>query len=91
MAARKGESDIVIGNIIGSNIFNILSVLGFTAIIKPIPLNDAALLAHDFPASLLFTLLIIPLMSVFTKDRLYRLEGALLLILYLLFISSVVF
>lgn len=91
VAARKGESDIAIGNIIGSNIFNILSVLGFTAIIKPIPLNDTALLANDFPASLLFTLLIIPLMSVFTKDRLYRLEGALLLILYLSFISSVVF
>ena len=35
VAARKGESDIAIGNIIGSNIFNILSVLGFTALIKP--------------------------------------------------------
>ncbi len=91
VAARKGESDIAIGNIIGSNIFNILSVLGFTAIIKPIPLNDTALLTNDFPASLLFTLLIIPLMSVFTKDRLDRLEGALLFILYLLFISSIVF
>ena len=91
VAARKGESDIAIGNIIGSNIFNILSVLGFTAIIKPILLNDTALLTYDFQASLLFTLLIIPLMSVFTKDRLDRLEGALLFVLYLLFISSIVF
>jgi cation:H+ antiporter len=91
VAARKGESDIAIGNIIGSNIFNILSVLGFTAVIKPIPLNDAALFTYDFPASLLFTLLIIPVMGMFTKDRLDRFEGALLLTLYLLFIYTLVF
>ena len=38
-----------LSNIIGSNIFNILSVLGFTALIKPIPLNDAALFTYGFP------------------------------------------
>ena len=91
MAARKGESDIAIGNIIGSNIFNILSVLGFTALVQPITLQDAALFTFDFHASVFFTLLIIPLMSLFTKDRLDRLEGALLLGFYLIFISSLVF
>ena len=91
VAARKGESDIAIGNIIGSNIFNILSVLGFTALIKSIPLNDTALFTYDFPASVLFTLLIIPIMGMFTKDRLDRVEGALLLALYLLFIYTLLF
>jgi cation:H+ antiporter len=91
MAARKGESDIAIGNIIGSNIFNILSVLGFTALVQPITLQDAALFTFDFHASVFFTLLIIPLMSLFTKDRLDRLEGVLLLGFYLIFISSLVF
>ena len=91
MAARKGESDIAIGNIIGSNIFNILSVLGFTALVQPITLQDAAIFTFDFHASVFFTLLIIPLMSLFTKDRLDRLEGALLLGFYLIFISSLVF
>lgn len=91
MAARKGESDIAIGNIIGSNIFNILSVLGFTALVQPITLQDGALFTFDFHASVFFTLLIIPLMSLFTKDRLDRLEGALLLGFYLIFISSLVF
>ena len=91
VAARKGESDIAIGNIIGSNIFNILSVLGFTALIKPIPLNDTALFTYDFPASVLFTLLIIPIMGMFTKDRLDRVEGGLLLALYLLFIYTLIF
>ena len=91
MAARKGESDIAIGNIIGSNIFNILSVLGFTALVQPITLQDTALFTFDFHASVFFTLLIIPLMGLFTKDRLDRVEGALLLGFYLIFISSLVF
>ena len=88
MAVRKGESDIAIGNIIGSNIFNILSVLGFTALIQPITSYDPALFAHDFWVSLGLSLLIIPLMGWFTKDRLDRLEGALLLGIYLIFIAN---
>jgi len=85
MAARKGEADIAIGNVIGSNIFNILSVLGFTALIQPIELSDQALLYVDFPISLLFTLLLIPLMGVLKSDRLDRIEGATLLVFYLIF------
>ena len=85
MAARKGEADIAIGNVIGSNIFNILSVLGFTALIQPIALSDQALLYVDFPISLLFTLLLIPLMCVLKSDRLDRVEGALLLVSYIVF------
>ena len=85
MAARKGEADLAIGNIIGSNIFNILSVLGFTACIQPIELSDQALLYVDFPISLLFTLLLIPLMGVLKSDRLDRMEGAVLLVSYIVF------
>ena len=85
MAARKGEADIAIGNVIGSNIFNILSVLGFTALIQPIALSDQALLYVDFTISLLFTLLLIPLMGVLKSDRLDRVEGALLLVSYIVF------
>ncbi|MDB2627657.1 sodium:calcium antiporter, partial [Schleiferiaceae bacterium] len=85
MAARKGEADIAIGNVIGSNIFNILSVLGFTALIQPITLSDEDLLWIDFPISFLFTLLLIPLMGILKSDRLDRYEGAILLSLYLFF------
>jgi cation:H+ antiporter len=88
MAARKGESDIAIGNIIGSNIFNILSVLGFTALIQPITTYDPALFTSDFWVSVGLSLLIIPLMGWFTKDRLDRLEGALLLGIYLFFVAN---
>ena len=87
MAARKGEADIAIGNVIGSNIFNILSVLGFTALIQPIELSDQALLYVDFPISLLFTLLLIPLMGVLKSDRLDRVEGAVLLVSYVIFMT----
>lgn len=87
MAARKGEADIAIGNVIGSNIFNILSVLGFTALIQPIELSDQALLYVDFPISLLFTLLLIPLMGVLKSDRLDRIEGAVLLGFYIIYIT----
>lgn len=91
MAARKGESDIAMGNIIGSNIFNILSVLGFTAIVQPIALGDPALFHIDFHVSVVFTLMILPLIFLFTKNQLGRLEGALLLVLYLFFIGYLVF
>ena len=87
MAARKGEADIAIGNVIGSNIFNILSVLGFTALIQPIELSDQALLYVDFPISLLFTLLLIPLMGVLKSDRLDRIEGTVLLGFYIIFMT----
>ena len=87
MAARKGEADIAIGNVIGSNIFNILSVLGFTALIQPIELSDQALLYVDFPISLLFTLLLIPLMGVLKSDRLDRIEGTVLLGFYVIFMT----
>lgn len=88
IAARKGESGIAIGNIIGSNIFNILSVLGFTALIQPITSYDRALFTFDFWVSVGLSLLIIPLMGWFTKNKLDRLEGVLLLGIYLIFITS---
>lgn len=91
MAARKGESDIAIGNVIGSNIFNILSVLGITALIQPIPLVDTALFYVDFPVSVALTLLIIPLMGILKADRLDRVEGALLLLSYIVYVVYLVF
>jgi cation:H+ antiporter len=91
IAARKGEADIAIGNIIGSNIFNILSVLGFAALVQPIELIDRNLLHVDFAVSFFLSLLIIPLMGLFKADRLDRLEGALLLGIYIVYIVALVF
>jgi len=65
VAVRKGHSDIVLGNIIGSNVFNILMILGFTAIVKPIASGSFAPQLVNFDiwitvlVSVIFTLLIV--------------------------------
>ena len=64
IAGRRGHSDIVLGNIIGSNVFNILMILGFTAVVKPISVAASAPQLVDFDiyvmglSSLLFAALI---------------------------------
>ena len=48
IAARRNEKDLAIGNLLGSNIFNILAVLGITSLITPIPVQDEALFSFDY-------------------------------------------
>ncbi|MDB9741793.1 calcium/sodium antiporter [Akkermansiaceae bacterium] len=79
VAARKGEGDIIVGNAIGSNIFNILSVVGITALVKPILNQDIDMV--DIGVMLGITLLIWPLMR--SKMQLSRAEGGFLLAGYL--------
>lgn len=81
VAATKGEADIAVGNVIGSNIFNLGAVLGLTALVEPIAVEPSILTVH-YPAVALMSLLVIP----FAKSRLTigRTEGALLFIAYIL-------
>jgi cation:H+ antiporter len=79
IAARKGETDLALGNLLGSNIFNIFSIIGITAIIKPLAVN-AEILHTDFAWMLGITLLILPLM-IFRK-RLGTPSGIILLLAY---------
>ena len=87
IAALKNESDISIGNVIGSNIFNILGVLGITAIIKPIENIDKIILTQDIYWMLGFALLLMPLVILNKRGSLFFKEGILLLIGYIAFIS----
>lgn len=86
MAALQKETDISIGNIIGSNIFNILSVLGITSIIKPIPV------ARDIFIDIIWMLIISALLFLFLlplrKSKLSRFEGILLLGVYVYYIYT---
>ncbi|HBM86522.1 MAG TPA: hypothetical protein DD423_07085 [Opitutae bacterium] len=78
-AARSGHSDICAGNIIGSNLFNLLLIGGGVATIIPIPVNPALLLV-EFPALVLMTAL---LLWIFKSGHIVtRREGAFLLFLY---------
>lgn len=86
IASIKKENDISIGNIIGSNIFNILSVLGITAIIKPIENIDPRILSQDIYWMLGFSLLLLPLVLLPKRGSLSFKEGILLLVGYCIFI-----
>lgn len=83
-AARAGHSDICAGNIVGSNLFNILLIGGGVAAIKPIPV-DVQLMYFEFPALVLLTAV---LLWVFKTGHIVsRKEGAFLIFLYLSILS----
>ncbi|MFQ5689005.1 MAG: calcium/sodium antiporter [Gemmatimonadota bacterium] len=82
-AAARRLGDIAIGNIIGSNVFNLGLVLGSASLLKPLHLPPETVIRQVLPA-LFFSLLLIPL--ALTGRRVNRREGALLLVLYAGFI-----
>lgn len=81
--ALKGQTDLAIGNIIGSNIFNILAVLSIPCVLSPREFAEE-LLWRDYVVMLLMTLLLVAFaMGISGKGRITRLEGAALLIAWL--------
>ncbi len=78
-AARKGHGDIVVGNVVGSNLANMCLVLGPTAVITPVHINSQ-LVTRDLPAMALITILM--LATMWTGLRISRFEGILLLLAY---------
>ena len=79
VAATKGESDLALGNVIGSNIFNIVFILGSSALISPITVGLLAVI--DTVAVIVITVLVL-IFAVATKNRISRAEGAVLLACY---------
>lgn len=82
-SARKGEHDIAIGNVIGSNMFNTLGVLGVAGIIHPSTL-DAGVLSRDLPIMIIMTILLL-VMSYGLRGhgRINRIEGGFLVSLFI--------
>ena len=87
VAALKKETDISIGNLIGSNIFNIMAVIGITAIVKPIPVTEAVI-GYDMIWMLAIALGLLPLMLI--GKKLGRLKGVMLFGTYVVYITLVV-
>jgi len=83
VAAIRKEHDIIVGNVIGSNIFN-LGILGLVSVIHPINVSPG-LLRFEFPVMLFFSVLVIPIMK--TGHQISRIEGSLLIIFYVAFIA----
>lgn len=84
VAARRRQADIIIGNLVGSNLFNILGALGLSALIRPVQVAPS-LLRFEFLALLLFT----GAMAVvlYTGQRVSRAEGGVLLASYVVFMA----
>jgi len=85
IAAFKKETDISVGNIIGSNIMNILSVLGFTSLVSPVRVSEE-IAGFDIPWMLGASVLLLLLMLPAARSRITRWEGSFMIIIYLLYI-----
>lgn len=83
MSALKKEHDIAIGNIIGSNMFNTLGVLGITGLIHPAEL-DSGVLSRDLPLMIILTLLLFFMASGFRgQGKITRVEGSVLVTIFI--------
>ena len=86
IAIINKEKAISLGNLIGSNIFNILAVMGITAMIHPVEVQDTGLLSNDIWWMLGISLLILPLVFFPKGIRLGWIDGLILLSLYIIFL-----
>lgn len=84
LAAFRKHADVAIGNILGSNIFNILGILGVSALMKPLSVSSRILL---FDQWVLLAITIVLIMFLYTGRRLSRVEGGLFLFGYLAYIG----
>ena len=86
IAAVKKEKAISLGNLIGSNIFNIGSVLGVTSIIKTIPVTEPFILSRDIFWMLLFAVSILVLAMLPKRNEINKIMGFVIVVLYAVFI-----
>lgn len=89
IAAIKKEKAISLGNLIGSNIFNIASVLGITSVIKEIPVAEPSILTRDIFWMLGFAFILLPLSLIPKKFTIDRYQGVILFLAYIFFIYTV--
>lgn len=97
-AALQGKNDLAVSNVIGSNIFNLLVVLGCSALVRPVQAR-MSVLKKEFPFSIIISVILLLFLSHFAvedilkgegKYTLGRLGGAVLLVLFVLFLISTV-
>lgn len=79
VAAVRGEAEFSVGNVVGSNIYNVLAVIGIVAVVTPIGVSPAVR-RFEFPALLAFTAAVVALMAY--GERITRVDGAVLVVGY---------
>ena len=92
LSSLQGKADMAIGNIVGSNIFNTMMILGVTAMISPLVITRSNL-KKDIPLNIIVTIILIVLGMNFTlfgqgKDQLCRIDGAILLAIFVWYLWS---
>lgn len=87
VAAYKKNADIAVGNVVGSNIFNIFFILGITALIKPLPFGAAS--NFDVGVTVLASLLLFLTTITFGRKKVDRIEGVIFVLLYMAYILYV--
>lgn len=89
-AVRKGENDIALGNILGSNLFNTLAVVGIAGMISPMK-ADPEILYRDLPVMAFLTLILIPMaFRRKRKTRINRISGFILLLCYVSYLGLLI-
>ena len=89
MAVVRNEKAISLGNLIGSNIFNIGSVLGLTAMIKPLVVEDSLIISRDLIWMLIFAAVLLPFALLLKRHEIKKTEGFAMVFMYGIFIYLV--
>jgi len=94
-AARRREDDIILGNIIGSNIFNILIILGTASVIKPISVNfiDSINLFDSLfvEVGIMIGINFVAYIIMASRKKVSKISGALLLLLYVAYMANQIY
>ncbi|MDX5402348.1 MAG: calcium/sodium antiporter [Rhodobacterales bacterium] len=84
MAAIRRQADVALGNVIGSNLFNLLAIIGIASLVSPIPV-DPQFLTYDLWVMLAASLLLIPF--VFLRQNIGRIWGLILIVFYVAYVA----
>ena len=87
VACMKNEGDIIVGNAVGSSIFNVLAILGITALFKPLSVNDINLMDY----SIMIGAVIFCWLFIYKKMELNRIKGVVFLGCYAAYITSILY
>ena len=87
VACRKGENEFALANIVGSNTFNIMFILGIAGVISPLEIDPALI----FDTIYLITGSTVALIFVYTSNKLLRWEGVVMVLMYLVYMSILIF
>jgi cation:H+ antiporter len=88
VAAYKKQSDIAIGNVVGSNIFNIFWILGFSAVINPLPFSKDSVI--DIIMTILASLILFLIMFIGKKHTVERWQGVIMILIYIGYVAYLI-